>query len=63
MKTQNTTFFQALDAEQLDNLVKEVKETIAADISRINDKPVFSAADLWNLQRMRRIRITRRHLV
>jgi hypothetical protein len=62
MKTQNTTFFQSLGKTQLENLVKEVKETVAAHVPRINQKTAFGVVDLWNLERTRRNRIVRRHL-
>ena len=62
MKTQNTTFFQTLGKIQLENLVKEVKETVATGMPVINHKTVFGAVDLWNLERTRRNRIVRRHL-
>jgi protein-arginine kinase len=63
MKTQNTTFFQTLGKDQLENLVKEVKETVATNMPTINHKPSFGAVDLWKLERNRRNRIVRRHLV
>ena len=62
MKTQNTNFLQPLGKTQLDNLVKEVKETVATNVPVINPRPAFTAADLWNLERNRRNRATRRHL-
>ena len=61
MKTQNTNFFQALGKTQLENLVKEVKETVAANAPHINQKNAFGVVDLWNLERNRRNRIARRH--
>lgn len=63
MKTQNTTFFQTLGKTQLDNLVKEVKETVAVNMPAINHKATFGVVDLWNLERSRRNRMVRRHLV
>jgi protein-arginine kinase len=63
MKTQDTNFFQALGKEQLNNLVKEVKETVAVDVQMNHGKSAFGAVDYWNLQRMRKTRIVRRHLV
>jgi hypothetical protein len=51
-----------LDHEELNTLVKETKETVAADISFENEnetKNIFSAADLWRIQRMK-TRIQRR---
>ncbi len=62
MKTQNNTFFQTLGTTQLNNLVKEVKETVATNIPTVNHKTAFGVADLWNLERSRRTRIVRRHL-
>lgn len=62
MKTQNTNFFKQLGQEQLNNLVKEVKETVATGV-HINNKQVFGAVDYWNMQRNRKTRIVRRYLV
>ena len=62
MKTQNTNFLQTLGKTQLENLVKEVKETVAT-VPVINHKNAFGVVDLWNLERTRRHRIARRHLV
>ena len=59
---QNTTFFQTLGTIQLNNLVKEVKETVAVGMPVINQKTAFGVVDLWNLERTRRTRIVRRHL-
>ena len=45
-----------LDQEELNVLVREVKETVAANIDsekEKNNKNIFSAADLWNIQRMK----------
>lgn len=63
MKTQNTNFFQQLGQDHLNNLVKEVKETVATGISIENNKQVFGAVDYYKLQRNRKNRIVRRHLV
>lgn len=62
MKTQTTNFFQQLKQGELNNLMKEVKETVATGI-HINNKNVFGAVDYWNMQRNRKTRIVRRHLV
>ncbi|MBI2283915.1 MAG: hypothetical protein HYU71_09420 [Bacteroidetes bacterium] len=62
MKTQNNFFFQALGENQLNNLVKEVKETVATNVAQVNQKPAFGVVDLWNMERSRRTRIVRRHL-
>lgn len=45
-----------LDQNELNVLVKEVRETVAADINfekENQNKTIFSAADLWNIQRMK----------
>ncbi len=62
MKTQNTNFLQPLGKTELNNLVKEVKETVATNVPVINQQPAFTAADLWNLERNRRSRVTGKHL-
>lgn len=63
MKTQNTHFLQQLGQEHLNNLVQEVKETVATNVNLQNNKTVFGAVDYYKLQRSRRNRIVRRHLV
>ena len=62
MKTQNHSFLQTLGKVQLENLVKEVKETVATQAPVINHKTAFGIVDLWNLERNRKNRIARRHL-
>lgn len=62
MKTQNNNFYQTLGQTQLNNLVREVKETIATNSPIIINKTAFGVVDLWNLERSRRSRIVRRHL-
>jgi hypothetical protein len=45
-----------LDKEELNTLVREVKETVAADINVEKEnanKNIFSAADLWKIHRMK----------
>lgn len=60
MKTENKIFFQELGKSQIENLVKEVKETMATDMPLINNKTAFTLVDLWNLERNRKKRIVRR---
>jgi hypothetical protein len=46
-----------LSQDELNTLVSEVKETVAADINfkKGNEsKNIFSAADLWRIQRMKK---------
>ena len=62
MKTQHTNFYQSLGKEQLDNLVREVKETVATNHPVVNRKTAFGVVDLWHLERSRRTRTLRKHL-
>ncbi len=62
MKTQNHSFLQTLGKVHMENLVKEVKETLATEAPVINHKTAFGIVDLWNLERNRKNRIARRHL-
>ncbi len=59
MKTKNTNLFTPLDKGQMQDLTQEVKETLATGTT----KNILSAADLWNIQRMRRVRVQRRYFV
>jgi len=48
-----------LDEADLNNFLTEVKETVAAEVDFENKneiKNIFSAADLWNIQRMKKER-------
>ena len=40
-----------MEADELSKLVTEVKETVATEV---NVKPVFNAANLWNIQKSMR---------
>ncbi len=59
MKTQTTNFFMSLDKNEIKQLTKEVKETVAVNC---NEHKTFSAADLWNIQKMGRTARTSRRL-
>ena len=61
MKTQNNLFFQQLGGKQLQQLVKEVTETVAGGVPAIQHKTAFGIVDLWNIERTRRPRVIRRH--
>ena len=50
-----------MEQDELRKLVTEVKETVATNVPAINHKNAFSVVDLWNLERTRRNRVTRRH--
>lgn len=63
MKTQNTNLLESVSVEVLNQLTSEVKETVASDLMHPVKKTAFGPADLWNLERSRRTRIIRRHLI
>ncbi|MGN6532664.1 MAG: hypothetical protein ACTHK0_13050 [Ginsengibacter sp.] len=53
MKLQSNNLLEPLTAIELNKLVTESKETLCSDFK--NDrKRVFSAAQLWNIQRRRK---------
>ena len=59
MKTQTTNLFSQLSNTEMENLMAEVKETLATGYTQKKNK-VFSAAELWNIQRQRRSFVQRR---
>lgn len=52
MKQQSTNLLSTLSKEEVNSLTKVVKETLATEIC--GHVKIFSAADLWNIQRQRR---------
>lgn len=58
MKTQNNNFLNKLNSNEMVNLTKEVKETVATGIQHMNR--VFSATDLWKIQSTKKTWATRR---
>jgi hypothetical protein len=55
MKQESSNSKVYLDQEELNTLIREVKETVAADINLEKEdkhKHIFSAADLWRIQRL-----------
>jgi hypothetical protein len=45
-----------IEANTLEQLVKEVKETVATDVTTVKEakQPVFGAVDLWNVNRKKK---------
>jgi hypothetical protein len=45
-----------IEANTLEQLVKEVKETVATDVTTVQEakQPVFGAVDLWNVNRKKK---------
>jgi hypothetical protein len=62
MKTQQKQLFATLTKVQVAQLTAETKETLANANELATVKPVLSAANLWNIHRMRKVRIQRRYL-
>ncbi len=61
MKKSFNSLFAQLNNSSLENLTKEVKETIAFSLTKPNSRS-FTAADLWNIQRHTKSRVKRRFL-
>ena len=51
MNSNVTNSIIKMETDELSKLVTEVKETVATEV---NEKHVFSAADLWNIQKSMR---------
>jgi len=47
-----------IEAEELNKLVSEVKETVATDVLKNvhDEQPVFQTIDLWNIRRNRKFK-------
>ena len=59
MKTQTNSLFNSLSKTQLVSLTTEIKETLAMDVHMPFSKK-FTAAEVWNIQRQKRVRVQRR---
>lgn len=62
MKTQQNQLFANLTKVEVAQLTAETKETIATTAMLTTVKPVLTAANLWNIYRMRKVRVQRRYL-
>ena len=63
MRTEFISLFAELNASELENLTREVKETVAITVPAENAKPVFTATNLWNIHNMKRTRLPRRTFI
>ncbi|MEO5892398.1 MAG: hypothetical protein ABIQ31_19270 [Ferruginibacter sp.] len=59
MKKQSNNLFAAISTQMVENLTTVVKETLATGFNQPKGK-IFTAADLWNIQRQNRSRTQRR---
>ena len=60
MKKSLTSLLSRLNEKQLENLITEVKETLAEGVA--SNCRTFTAAELWNIQRIGKSRPQRRFL-
>lgn len=60
MKKQSITLFTGLSEAQVNSLTTIVAETLAFNQEKPKTK-VFTAAELWNIQRQKKAILTRRH--
>ena len=54
MKKQTTILFAQLGEVQVRSLTTIVKETLAVDYTPAEPTRIFTAADLWNIQRQKK---------
>ena len=62
MKKQSFNSFMPVSKTEMSTLTQEVKETLVTNFETTQEK-IFSAADLWNIQRNKRRNNNRRFLV
>jgi hypothetical protein len=62
MKTNNNKQLVQVEKEELQELCKQVNETVASEAEIKNIRQQFGIADLWNIQRSTRYRVQRRIL-
>ncbi|MGN6617756.1 MAG: hypothetical protein ACTHJ5_11335 [Ilyomonas sp.] len=63
MKTQIRNMFMSSDIAEMEQLPTEVKDRVVAIGVIAPRSNVFCAADLWNIQKMRRIREPRKMFI
>lgn len=59
MKLESNNLLENLTRGELEILTAEVKETVATDFKK-EKKRIFSAADLWDIQRRRKNLLVKR---
>ncbi|HEX5152105.1 MAG TPA: hypothetical protein VFW07_11710 [Parafilimonas sp.] len=63
MRTEFIKLFAELNASELENLTRIVKETTTAPTHADSAKPIFTAANLWNIHNMRNSRSIRKAFI
>jgi hypothetical protein len=63
MKLASNYLLETLSHSEIEDLAHQVKETLATNTCIIEKKPkvIFTAAQLWNIQRQRKTSFTRRN--
>jgi len=62
MRTEFIKLFAELNATELENLTRVVKETTTAP-THADTKPIFTAANLWNIHNMKNSRSVRKAFI
>ena len=62
MKKQSNTLFAQLGKNAVNNLTTIVSETLAFGLKEPAPKKVFTAAELWNIQRQKKSFVQRRSI-
>ena len=62
MKKQSNTLFAQLGENEVNNLTTIVSETLAFGFQVPAPKKVFTAAELWNIQRQKKSFVQRRSI-
>jgi hypothetical protein len=62
MKKQSFILFTSISKQGLADLTTEVKETIAFGLVEPPVRKIFTAAELWNIQRQVKARVQRKYL-
>lgn len=63
MRTEFIKLFAELNAMELENLTRIVKETTNAPTHSDSAKPIFTAANLWNIHNMKHGRSIRQAFI
>lgn len=58
MKMQSTKFLSPVNHDGINNLSSELKQILVPDYKK-EDNHILSSADLWNIQRNKRVRRSR----
>ena len=62
MKKTSNSLFTQIGNLQMEKLLLEVKEVLAAGLTRSKCSKTFTTAELWRIQRQGRTRATRRFI-